>query len=331
MTATIRPPERGSLTRKPLRFSSLESLGFSSAASIWSDPGTATPVSSPATAIPVLRRGRHEAAPHEPETVADWRPEDFGGRLTGGNVRWGLVAMVIVLLAGAVGFGYWLYQRPALVEEASAAELVARANALDEVLPELEEFNQNLLSLDPATGTSSLFSVESEARALFEASGGLADTQSEMRRASSEAAGSALDGVRLINEAHSYRSAVLPILTLPDLETDPELIALDEAARAFGDWQLVFDDVRSALPESVMSDVTRRLDMLAGNLDSILTNYVDALREDNPEAAQGVLSDLGGRLGEIHESMDSAIEDVQTRVTTRVEETRHALEAILGG
>lgn len=239
--------------------------------------------------------------------------------------------MIIGLLAGAAGFAYWLYQRPVALQEASATEVHSKAGSLEEALPVLEDFNQGLMTHDLATGTASLFAVESEARALFEASSGLASTQTDLRRASSEAASSALDGVRLATETHSYRVAVLPILDAPELETDPSLVGLDEAARAFGDWQLAFDNVRTALPDTVMSDVTRRLDGLSAELSSVLTSYVDALREDDTDTARTVLSDLGQRLAEINESMDDSVEDLVTRVDTRVAETRQALQLLLGG
>ncbi len=335
MTATIRPPERGSRRRGPLRVTSLETLGFSDAVSVWSDTRPKIPLTPSAPTVedgPVVRRGRHEApAPPEPDAVADWIPAEFGGRLSGSNIRWTLVAVIVALVVGAAGFGYWLHQRPGSLQDAAAIELTARAGALEQALPALEEFNSGLLTADPITGTSSLFDVESEARALFEASGGLATSQSELRRAASEAAGSALDGVRLASETHSYRVAVLPILESPDLVTDRSLIELDEAARSFGDWQLSFDTVRTALPESVISDVTRRLDVLSTDLPSILTSYVDALREDDSAAARAVVSDLSTRLDEIGAALADAVEDIQTRVSLRIEETREALHHLLDG
>lgn len=244
-------------------------------------------------------------------------------------MRWGLLTLIVVVVLGVAGIGYWLYQRPASLQEASAAELHMSAEALETALPTLEEFNTDLLTADPATGTASLFDVESQARALFEASGGLATSQSELRRAASDAAGSALDGVRLATETHSYRVAVLPILDHPDLVTDRSLIELDEAARSFGAWQLSFDNVRAALPESILSDVTRRLDMLSANLSSFLTSYVDALREEDSAAARAVVSDLSTRLDEIRESLDESVEGIQTRVSLRIEEARHALHRLL--
>ena len=326
MTVTINPPERGVPDR--LRFSSLETLGFSDSTSVWSDSPVAV-LDPPSIQHQTPRRGRHEAPETEPDPLADWRPEDIGGRLTGGNVRWGLIIVSMALVAVLAGFAYWLYQRPAALQEASAIDLVSRAAGLDAALPVLEEFNDALLIADPATGPSALFAVESEARSVFEAAGGLASAQTELRRAASEAAGSALDGVRLATEAHAYRAAALPILAAPEFETDPSLIELDEAARDFGDWQLAFDVVRTALSESVMSDATQQLDILSGDLNALLTRYVDALREDDMAGAGEVVSDLETRLEEIGEVLERSVEEVQTRVSIRIDETKGALDRLL--
>ncbi len=326
MTATIKPPDsRTSARRRPLRFSSLETLGFSDATTTWSD--------SPVKTVKTVdkpedkRRGRHEA---EPDPLSDWHPEEIGGQLTGGNVRWSVVVVLVLVVAGAAAFAYWLYQRPSTVEQASLAKVTEQALALDASLSALEEFNAGLLENTASTGTAELIAVESEARTLFSSSGALDGSATELRSAALRAASSTLDGVRLADAAHSYRAAVLPILVAPRLETDPELIALDEAARQFGAWQLSFDQMRTALPDEVLPDVTQQLDILAGDLTSMMGRYVDALREDDENAANGALLELSSRLAQIHSVMNNAIGDVHERVSGRVAEARESLDRLLG-
>lgn len=318
MTATIKPPEKERPERRSgLKFSSMEILGFADSESTWSD-------SAPARTAPeTVRRGRHEA------TVADVRPEDPGDQLTGGNVRWGFVAMILLLVAGAAAAGVWLYQRPAAQEAASVATLTSTASELESALITLEEFNRDLIAAEPRAEASALARLEATARSLFAASAGLGSGQTEMRTAASQASGSTLDAIRLATEARSYRAAVLPMLAPPELETDPELIELDEAARQFGDWQLGFDNVRTALPESILSDVTQQLDILSGHLSTLLGRYVDALREDDPAAVEGVMSDLSERLAAVDELLESELEEIRARVETRIDEARQALDRIL--
>jgi len=303
-----------------MRFSSLESLGFSDAASVWSD----SPVLEPDSP-----KGRHVAPPRKPETMADWRPEDFTKELTGGDVRWSLLVILTIVVAGLGGLGYWLYQRPAAEEEASIVTVRAQAEALRSAVPTLEQFNVDMLVAEVTTGTSALFEVETIARTLFTASASLAERDTDLRSASTEAAGSAIDGIRLAGDAYSYRSAVIPLLTTPDLETDPSLIPLDEAARSFGAWQLGFDEVRTALPDAVLPEVTRQIDILSGDLTSIMGRYVDALRNDDASAARDVLSDLEYRLAQVGATLDTSLGDIQRRVAVRIGETQAALGQLL--
>lgn len=319
MTATIKPPGKDRTEHRGIKFSSMEVLGFDDSESTWSD-------SAPAKNAPeTVRRGRHEA------TVADLRPEDPGDRLTGGNVRWWFISVIILLIGGAAAAGLWLYQRPAAQEAASVATLTAEASELESALPTLEQFNRDLVASDVSTEASGLATLEATARSLFATSADLGNNQTGLRTAASQASGSTLDAIRLATEARSYRAAVLPVLTSPELETDPELIELDEAARQFGAWQLGFDNVRTALPESILSDVTQQLDIVSGDLSTLLGRYVDALREDDPAAVERVMSDLSERLAAVDELLQSELGAIQARVETRIDEARQALDRILAG
>ncbi|HEX6302036.1 MAG TPA: hypothetical protein VF148_16385 [Acidimicrobiia bacterium] len=319
MTATIkRPGRRKANQRRRIRFSSLETLGFTDVASSWTD--------SPSNA-PQTPRGRHLAKPPKPEEVADWRPHDFGRRLDGSNVRWGMITAIILLLGGLGGLGYWLYQRPVAVQQAAEAELTTQVATLEAAIPLLTELNQSLLSAEPASDTTNLDSVENVARDLFDTSALL--TKPELRSAASKAANSALDGVRLIRETHAYSSVVLPMLEMPSLETDRDLIALDEAARSFGDWQLAMDNMRTALPDGVLPDVTQQLDILSGDLTSFLGRYVDALRQDQVAAVNSVLGSLSTRLGTIADALTDSVGDIQARIQIRIDETATALGQIV--
>ncbi|MFZ0014216.1 MAG: hypothetical protein WAL25_08890 [Acidimicrobiia bacterium] len=303
----------------------MESLGFSNPSSTWSD----TPA-SPTTSPYVELKGRHVAPPPVPDTLADWQPEDFGGRLNGSNVRWSVIGLVLIVLGGLGALGFWLYQRPATQAAASATAAMARADNLSTVLPDLEAFNASLSTPTETPDPTTLFAVDAAARSLFEASGDLPAGDAGTRTAAASASGAALDGARLAGDARAYQLAVLPILVAPELETDPNLIELDEAARRFGDWQLLFDDVRNALPDGVMAATTEQLDILSGDFASILSAYVDALRTDDQAVTDDVLTGLGSRLDEIAEQMASSTSDVQQRVAARIEEARAALEQLSG-
>jgi len=309
MTATFKPPKGAS--RQTLRFSSLESLGFSSDAFTWSER---------LPEIVETQKGRHEA------TVADLKPIEFGNHFTRGNVRWSLVILAVLIGSAVAAFGYWLYQRPAAVEQGAISDLEVTARALDDALPELALAAASLDMSETVTDGSALADVEREARALFEVSGSIASL--ETRTAASQAADSTLDALRLVRETGSYRAAVTPALVAPPLETNPDAIALDEAARSFGDWQLTFNDMRTALPDDVLPGVTQRIDTVSAGLTSVLTQYMDALREDDQGAAALTLSTLGTRLAEVGKVLDTSIDDIQSRIQLQIDEAIAALDSL---
>lgn len=321
MTATTKPPKRRDRGHsRPIRFFSMESLGFSDATSTWSD--------SPLP-IPMQPQTAPKPQPSDPDPLEDWQPEDFAPRLVGGNLRWSVIVTIAILIAGALGFAYWLYQRPTGEDVVSLDALGEEVDGLLTSLPSLEALDRALAADLSGLEEIDISGVQTAARQLFEAGGELPQSATETRYLATGAAGSALDGVRLAGDARAYLLAVTPILTAPALETDPSVIALDDAARSFGDWQLWFDDVRAALPDAVLSDVTEKLDVLSGDLTSILGDYVDALRDDDQPAAIGAVEELSSRLDGIQAELSAAVGDTQELVSQRIDETRSALDKLL--
>jgi hypothetical protein len=300
----------------------MESLGFSDAKSTWSDSPLPIPMELQAAPGP---QTKPEPEAVEPDPLEDWKPEEFAPRLVGGNIRWSVVITIGVFVAAALGFAYWLYQRPSDQTGAPAAVLNDDIDGLLASLPGLEQLNEALRSDPSSLADIDISDVEAAARQLFEAGGELPLSETETRYLASSAAGSALDGVRLAGDARAYVLAVDPILTVPALETDPSVIALDDAARFYGDWQLQFDNVRTALPDAVLSDVTEQLDVLSGDLTPILGAYIDALREDDQLAVVGVVDALSSRLDDIRTGLSDAVGDTQEQVRQRIDETRSAL------
>lgn len=325
MTATTRPSGRnGQPSSRPLRFSSMESLGFDNTSSMWTEsPHVVQARSGYRTTS--ASAGRHAA---QSDSIAELQPTDFGIRLDEGNFRVGLLATIFVVLVAAGVLGFWISREPARQAEASAAAVAVQAEGLRDALLDLVAFNTTLD--EPSSSDSAgLFAVDSAARALFDASADLDRNDAESRSASAAASGAALDGIRLAGDTQAYQNAVIPLLVLPNLETDPSLIELDEAARNFGEWQLRFDEVRTALPEGALTDVTDQLDIISADLASYLTRYVDALREDSQSEADTVIAELSGRLADVNVQLAGAIDEIQVRITQRVEEAQLILEELL--
>jgi hypothetical protein len=317
MTATIKPPDR-EVKSRPIRFSAMESLGFSNPSSVWTD-------------APSIDDDVAVAASPEPDTVADWQPGDFEDQLTGRDLRWGLLLTSVLILLGIGAAGFWLYQRPSAEAAASTRAVLQSAEQLESSLGGLETFNADLTNTDEESDTSLLFVADAAARALFEVSGDLPASESDRRSSAAAASSATLDGVRLAEDAYAYRLAVYSMLVAPELETDHNLIELDEAARSFGDWQLRFDDVRTVLPDGVLPEVTEQLDVLSGDLTAMLGDYVAALRVDDSGAATTVLNTLSTRLQDVRDELEAATVETQARVEQRLSETRAALGALRDG
>lgn len=294
----------------------METLGFSDATSQWSDGPPLDPTRSP---------GRPLAIDGHSGSVADWAPGEVRHELDRGNFRWSIFVALAVTIASIGYFGYWLYQRPAAQTETAIVDLETQAEALAVSLPALEQFNDSLILPDPGSEPVQLSELENAARSLFDTSGELPNDRTVARSAAIGASETALDGIRLTRGAHAYRLAVAPLLVAPELETDPELIALDEAARSFGDWQLQFDQVRSALPDQVLPEVTERMRVLSTQLADTMTAYVDALRADDMAAAETVLAGLDMDLDALNDFLVIELDVVQELVEQRITETKGAL------
>ncbi len=314
MTATT---ERPSTTTNDdaVRISWMETLGFSESTSVWSDRP------EPQARLTPGSNGRHV------RTVADWQPTEVGAALNHRRVRWGLLLTVLSLIGLIAWATVWYLGQPAERAENASANVASEATSLAATLPALQTANASLV--EGAVDSAALVAADQAARALFDASSNLED-QPDARSAASEAASKSLDAVRLINDANAYRLAVAPMLSAPDLVVDPELIELEDAARAFGDWQLDFDAARTSLPDGVLSDVTQSLDILSANLSNTLRTYLDALRNDDVSGARQAVADLSDDLESISVEMELALGSVQERAAARITDAKAALDLLVG-
>lgn len=300
----------------------MESLGFSDNSSVWSDRSRSR--SDPG------HRGRHESGVEVPRDQPDEDWSDLGRRLGGTDTRWGMVVFVVLALAAASGLAFWLYQRPGRDAEAARSELQARAESVVGLLPELEALNSQLAYADSTGATTALASLDEAARSLFEISSDVPDDSAELRATAVHAAGSLLDTIGLVDETIAYRQVLMPVLVAPELETDPNLIELDQAVRDFTEWQANLDSARSALRSGVMPDLTSQLDQLSADMPSTMSAYVDALRIDDQRAATSVVSDIAQRLAAIGQDLETSLADTQQMVSEDVVEIRQTLQPLLG-
>lgn len=274
--------------------------------------------------------GRHSAGGSD--RIADRAPTDVGHDLLKGDFRWSVLVALILLGAGVAALGAWATQRP-VADRAAAVEVVqSAAGDLRPVVAALNTLNQGLVAplVELATVNETLTRSDSLARDLFTASASLLGAEATSQARATEASGNALDATKLLREAYAYRSAVLPVLVAPALETDPTLIEIDEAVRQFGAWQARFDEVRTALPEDLMNKVALELDSISTQIDSMLGDYVDGLRSEDPAAAADAVSTLSRRLANAESTLFTALGDVQTRVQRHIDSSLLSLDLLIG-
>jgi hypothetical protein len=278
--------------RKP-RFSSMEVLGFiETPATTYDSRMTWVETTSE---IPVV------AVEDPTDPLSSWRPEEFGARLLGRGIRWGMVLAVTALLLATAVAAMWVYRRPA-VEAARAREAVAAsASALLPDLGRLVNINSTLdaAEINASEVNSVILAVDGGVRGLFEAAGGLTPEDAGMRTRLIAASGDISDAVRRFSDAYSFRSAVIPALAAPTLLTDPDMVSLEEAASAFSEWQAHYESLRNALPENLFREVADAMSALSANLTGYQRLYLDALADGDGDTASAAIARIETDLDEI--------------------------------
>jgi len=296
----------------------MESLGFIDSP----DPVNSWTTSQ--TQVSVTAIEPHPTGQADP--FANWTPTEVGQRLVKSSFRWGFMSGILMIAAGLTGVGFWLYQQPTIATETAHDELNAAARTLQ---PTIESLIAIDLSVAESDVSSQLVSIDADARSLFNVAGALPNTLSDERSIAADVAGQALEGSRILNDAYAYRTAVTPILEQPDFETDPALIALDDAAASFGLWQTRFQGVATALPSGVMNQLGDELNLISGSLDTFQTRYLDALRTDNAGGVALVLHELEMSLGQAESMLIAEFDDMTAAASVQFEKAAEAINLLL--
>jgi hypothetical protein len=243
-----------------------------------------------------------------------------------------MMLLLVTVTVSVAAAGYWLYRQPE--DEAAEAlgqvrsEAQALTLALDEVAPLVDDIDLDRLP-DANQDASVYLEMGERARSMFAASASLPAGDSSGRSTAAEAAGMAIDASKQLMDITTYRTALEPALTLPVLETDPELIDLTAATDAFTEWRAGFEGVRAALPDDVAPEASAALNRLSADLDRAQAAYLDAIRTDNRGAAVEALGTLRAELQEVRHAMITDLETVSTSVSALIEQAREDLSGLL--
>jgi hypothetical protein len=347
MTATT-PSKRGFV-----RIPSMESLGFMDAPSrSWTtppqqpEPTNGSSQISALVSVPVGRHSRNgqptgelvtdmwETTELHAPSLEDWSPQAFGSKHLGGRrFRWPMLVLAFIVALSAAAIGYWLYRQPADEAATALGEVRAEAEALtvalEHVAPLVDDID--LDRLPEANRDASVYlEMGDRARAMFAASAELPSDDSSGRAVAAEAAGMAINASKQLMDITTYRTALEPALTLPLLDTDPDLTDLATATDAFTQWRTGFESIRTALPADVAPGASAALDRLSANLEQTQASYLDAMRTDNRGAAVEALGVLRAELQEVRHAMITDVEAASEAVSALIDQARVDLDHLLG-
>jgi hypothetical protein len=351
MTATSQP--RRGFVRSP----SMESLGFLDAPPrVWSTPpavsrdqsasGTNGSQVTTLVTVPVGRHSQHsgptgdlvtdlwETTELDAPSLLDWTPQSFGRKHLGRRrFRWPMVVSLGALLLVGAGLAYWLYREPASSATAALGQVQSEAEtlatAIDDVAPLVNGLHLERLP-EANQDASVFFHMGETARAMFAASADLPTDDSANRSTAAEAAGLAIDASRQLMDATAYRTALEPALTLPLLETNPELTDITTATESFTEWRAGFESVRAALPSGIADQATAALETISSGLETTQSAYLDAIRTDNRTVAVEVIGTLRADLLGVRQAMLTDISAVSESVDAIIEQARADLTRLLG-
>jgi hypothetical protein len=265
-------------------------------------------------------------------SLLDWKPAALDRKHLRRRFRWSRVFLVLIIATTLGAMGYWLSQRSSTAAAGSIAAVADDATALSAALDGVTEIGDQLSAteIEMNLSASDLFEVDDAARGLFDASGQLPGSETEARSIATDAATLSLDASRQLRDGLAYRGAVEPILLAPALETDPALTDLATAALEFTEWRAHFDSIRSALPEGIAATVTAALGDFSSGLEGRQGTYLDAIRTNNPQAAEAAIQMLESDLGAIRELMMTSMTGLADEVGSELDEARYLIGRLLG-
>jgi hypothetical protein len=265
-------------------------------------------------------------------SLLDWKPASPDRKHLRRRFRRSRMFLVLVIATSLGVIAYWLYQGPSAAAEASVAAVADQATELAAALDGVSTVGEQLSA--PSTGinltNTDLFDIDAAARGLFDASGDLPGSETATRSLAADAASLSFDVSQLLRDGLAYRGALEPILLAPALETDPALTDLAAAALEFSEWRAHFDKVRSALPDGVAGTVSLSLEEFSSSLETRQSTYLDALRINDPRAAEAAVQALETDLGSIRELMMTTMTGLAGEVDSELDEVRDLIGRLLG-
>lgn len=315
----------------------MESLGFfdtPSAASTHAPPVTTSSEPITTQAVAVLERpdpAHSDFSASQTQTLTTWEPASTDPGLNRRNIRWSAVLISLVIAVG-LGIGaFWIYQRPdtsAVAVDDVAKQAAVVSSSLDSIQPFVAQMDSTS-QVDDST-SAAVLQLNEAARDLFSLAGALPDTAADTRVVASDAASLALNSSRKLLDTGAFYAALEPALIPPALETDASLVDLTAAAQDFSSWRAYLTTVAAALPVGVSSGVNTQLSLFLASLDSVQSDYLDALNAPGRFEAKLVLDSITHELDVIHLSLDDAMSGAAVGIQTDIDMAQEKLAELVG-
>ncbi len=334
MTATTKSPRRRrrASADSPL----MDTLGFSDSTTSWSDrPPAPTPVRTFARPAPVrptpppreVKRGRHERPESElPAPPKDWDTTEVQARFTGGDFRWVRFLAIVLIIGGLASGVYWFYLNSAQQPGEARADVIAQASLLTTGVQSMAEAVNEM----PAIGDStSLGTIEQQARDLFTASGALDTTDTALSSSAGSITNNVLSSTSLLQHTWALQRAVGALTIEPPVETEPALIELDEAISGFGIWADTLSSTTLSVAHPELQPVADAWASFTETLDQRLVDYSDAMRDDDEVGVRSVIAGINGDLRRLDQTLNEAVMDVAEMLRETLARTAADLESML--
>lgn len=304
--------ELGASREHLLEVSVLESLGFFDPAheivvtmgqmetsfGMQGSPSSAAPVPEPHT------RGRQLIPDVD---LTGWKPHVIArSKLGQGRFSITMITVLTVSLLIMAVIATNLLRAPANEAALEEDSLAQASTQLGLALQGLEPILANVTT-DVAEATSTLMSIDTAARDMFDAAALLGDEpeQQVLRQSAASLAQRSLALETMIGDALNYRLVLNPLWNSPDLSgvTDPTT-----AAAAVATWQTNLTDMVESLPTA--TELAVHVDQVRGfvtGLDDWRIGYLDALSLGDLATAEAAVADLDGQLGLLAQSGEDTL------------------------
>ena len=329
--------DRGTASREHLlEVSVLESLGFFDPANeivvttgpislhVPEGPGPAAPTAP----VPKPRPGGRSLIPDI--DLTSWRPHVIArSKLGKGRYSTMMITVLSVTLLILAVVAVNLLRAPAEQVARQENTLAQASTGLAVALSGLEPVLANV-TVDVAEATSTLISVESAARDLFDAAALLGDDpeQQVLRQSAASLAQRSMALESSVGDALNYRRVLDPLWDSPDLVgvVDPTDAAAEVAA-----WQARLVNMVASLPDtSQLGAHVDQVRRLVEGLDAWRVRYLDALSVDDLATAEAAVADLDGQLALLAQSGEDVLSGLFADASTERSRIVSDLAAIAG-